>query len=173
MNLNKNNILKNIDYNNNENTKENYQFIIDSKNVLKIENTKNVDENLGKYFGTQIDPSEEDLINQSTSSSMTVSIGNANNENSIQKLLFIFNEKLFPKCNLDSFLISKKIAIKYFKKFNENKDKIEECINFIGKYKETFKNSGFINFDLKIIHNLGYILLNSFNKLYISEYNKV
>lgn len=122
--MNKDNSSKNLDYSIIDNTKEDdYEYIIDSKNILKIESTKKLNEEFGKYFGIQIDTSEEDIINQSTNSSMTNSVGNANIDNNIQKLMFIFTEKLFPKCNLDGFQISKKLGTKYIKKINENKNK--------------------------------------------------
>ena len=164
MNLNNNNDSKNIDYNSNDNIKEEeYSYIIDSKNILKMEKTKKINENLGKYVGVQMDSSEEDIINLSTNSSMT---GNTNVEyNNIQKLIHIFTEKLFPKCNLDGFSISKKLATKYSKKLNENKNKIEECINYIYNNRQKLTYSGYINLDLNIIHNLGYILFASYNKL--------
>ena len=166
MNLNKKNILKNIEYNNNDNIKEEeYSYIIDSTNILKIEKTKKLNEDFGKYFGFQIDVNEDDLINQSTSSSMTNSAGNTNVEsNNIQKLIHIFAEKLFPKCNLDYFTISKKLAIKYSKSINENKNKLEECINYLYNNRQKLTYYGYINLDLNIIHNLGYILLASYNK---------
>ena len=166
MNLNKKNNLKNIEYNNKDNIKEEeYSYIIDSKNILKIEKTKKLNEDLGKYFGFQIDVNEEELVNQSTSSSMTSSVGNTIVEwNNIQKLIHIFTEKLFPKCNLDSFVISKKLAIKYSRTINENKNKLEECINYIYNNRQKLTYYGYINLDLNIIHNLGYILLASYKK---------
>jgi hypothetical protein len=163
--MNKDNSSKNLDYSIIDNTKEDdYEYIIDSKNILKIESTKKLNEEFGKYFGIQIDTSEEDIINQSTNSSMTNSVGNTNIDNNIQKLMFIFTEKLFPKCNLDGFQISKKLGTKYIKKINENKNKLEECINYFFYNKQILKYSGFINLDSKIINNLGYILLVTYNK---------
>ena len=160
MDLNKKNYI------NDDNTisSEDKYYIIDSKNSLEIENTKNIGEELGKIFGAQLDTNEEDLFNQSTNSSMTNSIGNANIDSNAQKLLNIFIEKLFPKCNLDGFLISKKLSSQYFKKNEVNKNKIEECINFIYSNKQILSYSGIINLDLKTIQNLGYILMMSYYK---------
>ena len=106
MNLNKKENSKQIEniINNNENAKEEeYAYIIDSKNILKRENLKSMNEELSKFFGLQLDTSEEDIINLSTNSSMTNSVGNASLDNNTQKIMNIFTEKLFPKCNLDGF----------------------------------------------------------------------
>ena len=62
-----------------------------------------MNEELSKFFGLQLDTSEEDIINLSTNSSMTNSVGNASLDNNTQKIMNIFTEKLFPKCNLDGF----------------------------------------------------------------------
>ena len=166
MSLNKKNSLKNIEYNNSDNIKEEeeYSYIIDSKNILEMEKTKKLNDDLGKYFGVQLDTSEEDLINQSTSSSMTNSVGNTNIESNNQKLMHIFIEKLFPKCNSDFFIISKKLAIKYSKSINENKNKLEDCINYLYNNRQKLIYYGYINLDLNIIHILGYILFASYNK---------
>ena len=167
MDLNKKEDSKQIEniINNNENSKEEeYAYIIDSKNILKKEDLKNMNEDLLKFFGLQLDTSEEDIINQSTNSSTTNSVGNASLDNNSQKIIHIFNEKLFPKCNLDGFLISKKLSVQYFKKITVDKNKIEECINFIYSHKQKFAYSGLINFDLKTIQNLGYILMMSYLK---------
>ena len=167
MDLNKKEDSKQIEniINNNENSKEEeYAYIIDSKNILKKEDLKNMNEDLLKFFGLQLDTSEEDIINQSTNSSTTNSVGNASLDNNSQKIMHILNEKLFPKCNLDGFLISKKLSVQYFKKITVDKNKIEECINFIYSHKQKFAYSGLINFDLKTIQNLGYILMMSYLK---------
>ena len=167
MNLNKKENIKQIEnfINNNENAKEEeYAYIIDSKSILKKENLKNMNEDLLKFFGLQLDTSEEDIINQSTNSSTTNSVGNASLDNNGPKIIHVFTEKLFPKCNLDGFLISKKISANYFKKIMVDKNKIEECINFIYSLRQKFAYSGLINFDLKTIQNLGYILMMSYYK---------
>ena len=167
MNLNKKENIKQIEnfINNNENAKEEeYAYIIDSKSTLKKENLKNMNEDLLKFFGLQLDTSEEDIINQSTNSSTTNSVGNASLDNNGPKIIHVFTEKLFPKCNLDGFLISKKISANYFKKIMVDKNKIEECINFIYSLRQKFAYSGLINFDLKTIQNLGYILMMSYYK---------
>ena len=67
-----------------------------------------MNEDLLKFFGLQLDTSEEDIINQSTNSSTTNSVGNASLDNNGPKIIHIFTEKLFPKCILDGFLINKK-----------------------------------------------------------------
>ena len=143
---------------------EEYVYIIDSKNVLEIDKQKNFGEEFGKIFSPQLDTSEEDIVNQSINSSITNSVGNANIESNVTKLINIFTEKMFPKCNLDGYLISKKLSSQYFKKIEINKNKIEECINFIYSNKKIFASTGIINFDLKTIKNLGYILMMSYNK---------
>ena len=164
----KKNDYKIINSINNENIKgEDYAYIIDSKNILKIENSKNITENLGKIFGLQLDTSEEDLINQSTNSSMTNSAGNTNNTNldtNSQKLMNIFTEKLYPKCNLDGFLISKKLCTQYFKKYSPDKNKIEDCVNHIINDKHKIAHSRKIDLDSAAIENLGYILMMSYYK---------
>ena len=167
MNLNKKENIKQIDniINNNENSKdEEYAYIIDSKNALKRENLKTMNEDLLKFFGLQLDTSEEDIINLSTNSSITNSAGNASLDNNAQKLMHIFTEKLFPKCNLDGFLISRKLSTQYFKKIVLDKNKLEECINFIYFQKQKFAYFGLINFDLTTIQNLGYILMMCYYK---------
>ena len=167
MSLNKKENIKQIEniINNNETIKEEeYAYIIDSKNILKKENLKNMNENLFKFFGLQLDTSDEDIVNQSTKSSINNSVGNASLDNNAQKLMHIFTERLFPKCNLDGFLISRKLSANYFKKIMVDKNKIEECINYIYSHKQKFAYSGLINFDLKTIENLGYILMMSYYK---------
>ena len=139
--MNKENSSKNLDYSIIDNTKEDdYEYIIDSKNILKIESTKKLNEEFGKYFGIQIDTSEEDIINQSTNSSMTNSVGNTNIDNNIQKLMFIFTEKLFPTCNLDGFQI---IGLSMLKK-SENESKI--CTFLIN---EEYRKKGYSKFMLE------------------------
>ena len=167
MNFNKKENIKQIEniINNNEKEKEEeYAYIIDSKNILKRENVKNMNEELLKFFGFQLDTSEEEIVTLSTNSSITTSVGNANLDNNIQKIIHIFTEKLFPKCNLDGFLISKKLATQYFKNITVDKNKIEECVNFIYSHKKKYAYSGLINFDLKTIQCLGYILMMSYSK---------
>ena len=167
MNLNKKENIKQIEniITNNENAKEEeYAYIIDSKNILKRENLKNMNEDLLKFFGLQLDTSEEDIVNQSTNSSTTNSVGNGSLDNNTQKIIHIFTEKLFPKCNLDGFLISRKLSTQYFKRIAADKNKIEECVNYIYSNKQKFAYSGLINFDLKTIQNLGYILMMSYFK---------
>ena len=161
MDLNKKNYIDN----DNSKPEEEYIYTIDSKNILEINKKKNFGEKFGKSCGSiLLDTSEEDLINQSTNSSITSSAGNVNLDSNAQKLMNIFTEKMFPKCNLDSFLISKKLSSQYFKKIEINKNKIEECINFIYSNKQKFVYTGIINFDLKTIKNLGYILMMSYYK---------
>ena len=151
--------------NSNENMKEEeYTYIIDSKNTLKIDKSKNINEELEKFFGSQPDTSEEDLINQSTNNSMTNSVGNANLDTNSQKLMHIFTEKLYPKCNLDSFLISKKLSTQFFKKYSVDKNKLEDCVNYITNNKHKITYFGVINLDLTAIENLGYILMMSYYK---------
>ena len=156
---------KQVDSINIENIKdEEYTYIIDSKNILRIYKSKNINEDLGKYFGLQLDTSEEDIINQSTNSSMTNSVGNTSLDNNAQKLMHMFTEKLYPKCNLDCFLISKKLSTQYFKKNPIDKNKIEDCVNYIHNKKLNITYSNFFNFDLISIKNLGYILMMSYYK---------
>ena len=167
MNLNKKENIKQIEniIINNENAKEEeYAYIIDSKSILKRENLKNMNEDLLKFFSFQLDTSEEDIINLSTNSSITNSVGNASLDNNSQKIMYIFTEKFFPNCNSDGFLISKRISTQYFKKIMVDKNKIEECVNFVCSQKQKFAYTGLINFDLKTIQNLGYILMMSYSK---------
>ena len=99
MSLNKKENIKQIEniINNNETIKEEeYAYIIDSKNILKKENLKNMNENLFKFCGLQLDTSDEDIVNQSTNSSINNSVGNASLDNNAQKLMHIFTERLFP-----------------------------------------------------------------------------
>ena len=148
-----------------ENIKEEeYLYIVDTKNILKIDKSKNIYEDLGKFFGLQLDTSEEDLINQSTNSSMTNSVGNANLETNGQKLFQILIEKLYPKCNLDSFIISKKLSTQYFKKYSIDNNKLEDCVNYIYNEKHKITYSSTVNLDLTTIRNLGYILMMSYHK---------
>ena len=137
-------------------------FVINSTNILEREENKNLNANLGKFFGIPIE--EEDSINQSTNSSLTLNTGNSNKETNGHKLMSIFTEKIFPKCNLDGFIISKKMSEQYFKKNDENKIKLEQCVNYILKNITKMKYSRIINLDLELIQNLGYILMSSYYK---------
>ena len=160
----KKNDNKSINYISNENIKEEeYLYIVDTKNILKIDKSKNVYEEIAKFFGLQLD-TEEDLINQSTNSSMTNSVGNTNLDTNGQKLFQILTEKLYPKCNLDGFLISKKLSSQYFKKYTIDNNKLEDCINYIYNDKHKITYSSTVNLDLTTIQNLGYILMMSYYK---------
>ena len=156
---------KSINYISNENIKEEeYLYIVDTKNILKIDKSKNIYEEIAKFFGLQLDTSEEDLINQSTNSSMTNSVGNTNLDTNGQKLFQILTEKLYPKCNLDGFLISKKLSTQYFKKYAIDNNKLEDCVNYIYNDKHKITYSSTVNLDLTTIQNLGYILMMSYYK---------
>ena len=159
----KNKLINYINSNNSQEEKE-YAYLIDSQNILKIEQSKNINEDLSKFFGQQNEIYEEDLVNKSTSSSTTNSLNNTIVENNSQKLMYIFIEKLFPKCNLEAFSISKRLCTQYFKKNNPDKTKLEESVNYIYKNKQNYLYSSIINFDLKTIQNLGYILMMSYFK---------
>ena len=168
MNLNKkdsNIINEDINIINDIEKEEEYAYIIDSKNILQLEEPKSINEKILKFFGLPNDTNEEDIINQSTNSSTTNSLSNLNIENNAQKLMIIFTEKLFPKCNCDGFLISKKISQQYFKKNNLDKKKLEENVNYFYNIKQKLAYSGELNFDLNIIKNMGYILMASYNML--------
>ena len=165
MDLNKKEKINSINYINSDNSieEEEYAYLIDSKNILKIQ-SKNITEDLNKFFGLQNDIYEEDITNKSTSSSTTNSLNNLFPENNSQKLMNIFAEKLFPKCVLEGFSISKKICAQYFKKNNADKIKLEQCVNNIYNNKKDYLYKSLINFDLKTIQNLGYILMMSYYK---------
>ena len=165
MDLNRKESLKQSDINNNDILKvEDYAYIIDSKNKLKLEDLNKFNDDLSKYFGMQSDLSE-DIVNQSTNSSTNNSLVNLNLENNSQKLMNILIEKLFPKCNLDGFLICKKLTTQYFKKNSIEKNKLEECVNYIYINKQKYAYSGVINLNKETIQNLGYILMMSYYKL--------
>ena len=166
MDLEKKDSSKNIDNNGleKENAEE-YYYLVDSKNILKTQKIRKISQNLEKFFNVQIEYGEEDLINQSTNSSMTNSLGNINLETNSQKLLNIFTEKVFPKCNLDGFSICKKISAQFFKKNTLDKNKLEDCVNYIYSQNQQYTYDGIINLDINIIQNIGYILMVSYNKL--------
>ena len=167
MNLNNNDINNQIIENKINEKEEMYYYIIDSKNILKIEDENNINENISKYFGIPSNEiNEEDLINKSTTttSSNTTSLSNKNVDNNSQKLMKVFIEKLHPNCNKD-FIISKKISSQFYKNNNEDKNRLENSINYFYNKRQNFQYSSSINFDFDTINNLGYILIATYHAL--------
>lgn len=167
MNLNNNDINNQIIENKINEKEEMYYYIIDSKNIFKIEEENNINENISKYFGIPSNEiNEEDLINKSTTttSSNTTSLSNKNVDNNSQKLMKVFIEKLHPNCNKD-FIISKKISSQFYKNNNEDKNRLENSINYFYNKRQNFQYSSSINFDFDTINNLGYILIATYHAL--------
>ena len=167
MNLKDNDINNQIIENKINEKEEMYYYIIDSKNILKIEDENNINENISKYFGIPSNEiNEEDLINKSTTttSSNTTSLSNKNVDNNSQKLMKVFIEKLHPNCNKD-FIISKKISSQFYKNNNEDKNRLENSINYFYNKRQNFQYSSSINFDFDTINNLGYILIATYHAL--------
>lgn len=167
MNLNNNDINNQIIENKINEKEEMYYYIIDSKNILKKEDENTINENIPKYFGISSNEiNEEDLINKSTTttSSNTTSLSNKNVDNNSQKLMKVFIEKLYPNCNKD-FIISKKISSQFYKNNNEDKNRLENSINYFYNKRQDFQYSSSINFDFDTIKNLGYILIVTYHVL--------
>ena len=167
MNLNNNDINNQIIENKINEKEEMYYYIIDSKNILKIEDENNINENISKYFRIPSNEiNEEDLINKSTTttSSNTTSLSNKNVDNNSQKLMKVFIEKLHPNCNKD-FIISKKISSQFYKNNNEDKNRLENSINYFYNKRQNYQYSSSINFDFDTINNLGYILIATYHAL--------
>ena len=168
MNLKDNDINNQIIENKNNEKEEMYYYIIDSKNILNIEEQNNINENISKYFGISSNEiNEEDLFNKSTTttSSNTTSYSNKNLDNNSLKLMKVFIEKLLPNCNNDYFIISKKISSQFYKSNNEDKNRLENSINYFYNKRQNFQYSSSINFDFDTINNLGYILIATYHIL--------
>jgi len=155
----------NLKNNDKINEKEEY-YIIDSKNILKIEDQNDINENISKYFGISSNEiNEEDLFNKSTTSSNATSYSNKNIDNNSHKLMKVFIEKLYPNSSNDFFSISKKISSQFYKNNNEDKNRLEQSIDFFYNKKTVFQYTSSINFDFDTIYNLGYILIATYHKL--------
>ena len=169
MNLKNNDINNQIIENKINEKEEMYYYIIDSKNILNIEEQNNINENISKYFGLPSNEiNEEDLFNKSTTtnSSNTTSFSNKNIDNNSLKLMKVFIEKFYPNCNNnDYFIICKKISSQFYKNNNEDKNRLENSINYFYNKRQNFQYSSSIDFDFDTINNLGYILIATYHIL--------
>ena len=145
---------------------EKIYYVIDYKNKLEHQNNKlSKPENNSRALSFQKGSSggDDESNNQSIFSS-TNNSGNYYIDNNIEKIISLFMEKLFPKCKLNGFNISKNISSKFFKANGGkiDKDRLEKCINYIHSQKQviTYKNSVSIN--LEFIENFGYIIMSSY-----------
>ena len=145
---------------------EKIYYVIDYKNKLEHQNNKlSKPENNSRALSFQKGSSggDDESNNQSIFSS-TNNSGNYYIDNNIEKIISLFMEKLFPKCKLNGFNISKNISSKFFKANGGkiDKDRLEKCINYIHSRKHviTYKNSVSIN--LEFIENFGYIIMSSY-----------
>jgi hypothetical protein len=77
----------------------------------------------------------------------------------------VFIEKLHPNCNNDYFIISKKISSQFYKNNNEDKNRLENSINYFYNKRQNYQYSSSINFDFDTINNLGYILIATYHIL--------
>ena len=156
MNLNKNDC---IEYNNNnESSQEVFiSYVIDSKNKLTKDNLAFFGEKLSKYFNVQKD----------TSSDTTNTI---NKENNSTKLMNILIDQLLQKYDKEAkeaFDVCRKISFQYIKQKNnlkQEKNKLEECINYLYQKKKVFWST--IDFNIEIIQKIGYILMMTYYKLH-------
>ena len=168
MNLKDNDINNQIIENKINEKEEMYYYVIDSKNIMNIEEENNINENNSKYFGISSNEiNEEDLFNKSTTttSSIATSYSNKNIDNNSLKLMKVFIEKLHPNCNNDYFIISKKISSQFYKNNNVDKNRLENSINYFYNKRQNFQYSSSINFDFDTIYNLGYILIATYHIL--------
>ena len=169
MNLKDNDINNQIIENKINEKEEMYYYVIDSKNIMNIEEENNINENNSKYFGISSNEiNEEDLFNKSTTtttSSNATSYSNKNIDNNSLKLMKVFIEKLHPNCNNDYFIISKKISSQFYKNNNVDKNRLENSINYFYNKRQKFQYSSSINFDFDTIYNLGYILIATYHIL--------
>ena len=145
---------------------EEIYYVMDHKNNLRILNSfiTNLD-NKERTFSIQKENSGDgESVNQSFVSSNNNSGGNIYKDSNIDKLVSLFTEKLFPKCNLQGFCISKKLSLEYFKVNGGkiDKDKIEKCVNYIYNKKQVITYNNFVMIDQEFISNLGYILMSSY-----------
>ena len=133
------------DSNEEEPLDKDYYFQIDPKNSFSIDDTSESKEKL-----TQIlDENEENLeINQ----------------NSKESILSSFYEKLYPKCNRDSYDICLFISNRLVKSHNIRKNSLEDKIQYFISARNDFKYTQKITFDKKIIQYLGLILCYSYTK---------
>ena len=140
-------------------------YEIDHKNKLEILNRLIINpEYKGRSFSIQKDDSFEDESFNKSISSRNNSTSKIYIDNNIEKLVNIFIEKLFPKCNVSGFSISKKLSLEYFKANGGKVDKyrIEKCINFINSKKQFMMYNDNVTINLEFINNIGYILMASY-----------
>ena len=160
MNLNKNDC---IEYNNNnESSQEVFiSYVIDSKNKLTKDNLAFFGEELSKYFNVQKDTEKD------TSSDITNTI---NKENNSTKLMNILIDQLLQKYDKEAkeaFDVCRNISFQYIKQKNnlkQEKNKLEECINYLYQKKKVFWST--IDFNIEIIQKIGYILMMTYYKLH-------
>ena len=139
---------------------DDYYYKIDYKNKLEPQYIIDIERSLS--FQAQ----EEETLNQS------VQTGRAYSESSnfgkeysnIDKLMSNLMEKLYPKCNVNGFNISKRIALNYFKKIGGkiDKDEIEKCVNYIYAKQQVITSSNTVKLDFDFFQNLGFIIATCF-----------
>ena len=157
MNLNKND---SIDYNNNELLEEGFiSYVIDSKNKLTKENLKFFGEELSKYFNMQKDDDK-------ATSDITNTINKENNSTKLMNNLIDQLLQKYDKEANEAFDVCRKISSQYIKQknnLNEEKNKVEEYINYFYQKKKVFWST--IDFNIEIIQIIGYILMMTYDKL--------
>ena len=122
---------------------EEIYYVIDYKNKLEPINNiirikpenKETKENKQRTFSFQIGSfSEEELTGNQTAFSTSNNSGRIiYMDSNLQKLVELFTEKLFPKCDLNGFKICKNISTKYLKRNGNkiDKDRLEQSVNYI------------------------------------------
>ena len=157
---------KNIKELKNISKEEEIYYVIDHKNNLRLLNSiiTNID-NKDRVLSIQKENSlDGESVNQSFVSSNNNSGGNIYKDSNIEKFVSLLTEKLFPKCNLHGFNISKKLSLEYFKVNGGkvDKDKIEKCVNYIYSKKQIITYNNIVTINQEFIRNLGYILMSSY-----------
>ena len=149
-------------------SKEEIYYVIDHKNKLEVQNSiiTNLDDKSGSCSVRKEDSVMDESLNQSCISTNNKSSENSYIDSNIDKLVSLFIEKFFPKCNLNGFNISKKISLDYFKVKGGkiDKEKIEKSINYINSKKQIIMYNDMITINLEFIHNIGYIFFYNVNK---------
>ena len=152
---------------------EEIYYVIDYKNKLEPINNiirikpenKETKENKQRTFSFQIGSfSEEELTGNQTAFSTSNNSGRIiYMDSNLQKLVELFTEKLFPKCDLNGFKICKNISTKYLKRNGNkiDKDRLEQSVNYIYSNKQNIIYNGKIN--LEIFYRFGYILIASYH----------
>ena len=85
-------------------------------------------------------------------------------KSSTENIVYIFLDKLFPKCQSSAFLISKLISRRFIKMKKINIKEIEKYIQFFYDKRITLRYSKKLLLDKETINNIGYILCYTYSK---------